>query len=79
MTSGARYDDDISRRLAAGEIDHLTAAQMRSQNLLEDPAAGGARQPQRGTVASAAAAQSPGKNAKEERDAGAGQAHSKIA
>jgi hypothetical protein len=67
MTSGARYDDDISRRLAAGEIDHLTAAQMRSQNLLEDTAAGGAR---RGTAASAAAARSPGKNAQAGWDTG---------
>jgi hypothetical protein len=68
MTSGARYDDDISRRLAAGEIDHLTAAQMRSQNLLEDTAGGGARRAQPGTAASAAAALSPGQNAKAERD-----------
>jgi hypothetical protein len=70
MTSGARYDDDISRRLAADEIDRLTAAQMRSQNLPEDRTADGARRAQPGTAASAAGAQSPGKNAKEERDTG---------
>ena|SRR5258708_7518305 len=70
MTSGAHYDDDIRRRLAADETDHPATARMRSQNLLEDTATGGARRAQPGTAAPAAAAQSPGRNAKEERDTG---------
>jgi hypothetical protein len=62
MTSEAHYDDDISRRLAAGEIDHLTAAQMRGQNLFDGPAAAGAQRAEPGAAVSAAAARVPGQN-----------------
>ena len=57
MTTEARYDD-ISRRLAGGEIDHLTAAQMRGERLLGGSAAGGA-----GDVQPSAAAPRAGRHA----------------
>jgi hypothetical protein len=40
MTSEAHHDDDISRRLAAGEIDDLTAAPMHGQNMQAGPGTG---------------------------------------
>lgn len=55
MTSEARHNNDMNSGPAAGEIDHVTAAQMRGQNPLEGPAAAGAPRAEPGTAMSAAA------------------------